>query len=105
MNTNSLENNRFKSVSDFKWCVKCGGEIEFEWKGKLYSITQPNGQINIGEGYYIKNDKCYNVISHSEYDISNELQVDTVEEVLEYIIDGDRLHDIITRVQVINRTI
>ena len=21
---NSLEDNRFKSISDFKWCMKCG---------------------------------------------------------------------------------
>ena len=29
-----IELNRFKTISDFKWCVNCGGEIEFEWKGK-----------------------------------------------------------------------
>ena len=27
---NSLEDNRFKSISDFKWCMKCGGEVEIE---------------------------------------------------------------------------
>lgn len=43
---NSQEENRFKTISEFKWCVNDGGEVEFEWKGKLYSITHPEGRIN-----------------------------------------------------------
>ena len=34
------EENRFETISDFKWCVDYGGEVEFEWKGTLYTITQ-----------------------------------------------------------------
>ncbi len=33
---NSLEDNRFKSVSDFKWCMARGGEVQFDWKGVSY---------------------------------------------------------------------
>jgi len=40
----------FESISDFKWCIKCGGEVDFEWKGKRYSITQP-GKISISEAF------------------------------------------------------
>ncbi len=34
---NSLEDNRFKSISDFKWCMARGGEVQFDWKGVSYS--------------------------------------------------------------------
>lgn len=51
------EEDQFKTISEFKWCVDCGGEVEFQWKGKSYSITHPDGRINIGEGYYIKDGK------------------------------------------------
>ena len=37
---NSLEDNRFKSISDFKWCMKCGGEVEIEWNGIHYGIIR-----------------------------------------------------------------
>lgn len=30
--------NRFETISDFKWCVNCGGEIQFEWHGKVFGI-------------------------------------------------------------------
>ena len=42
---NSLEENRFKSISDFKDCMNRGGEVEFEWKGILYCCF---GNISIG---------------------------------------------------------
>ena len=29
---NSLEEDHFESISEFKWCVNDGGEVEFEWK-------------------------------------------------------------------------
>ena len=27
---------QFESINDFKLCLKCGGEIEFDWNGKSY---------------------------------------------------------------------
>ena len=27
---------RFKTISDFKWSMKCGSEIQFDWKGISY---------------------------------------------------------------------
>lgn len=35
---NSEEDNRFKTISEFKECLICGGEVEFQWKGNAYSI-------------------------------------------------------------------
>lgn len=34
--TNTFEDDRFKSISDFKWCMRCGREIQFEWNGIMY---------------------------------------------------------------------
>lgn len=34
--TSTPEDNRFKTISDFKWCMKCGGEVQFDWKGVSY---------------------------------------------------------------------
>ena len=83
------EENRFETISDFKWCVDYGGEVEFEWKGTLYTITHPEGMINISEAWKPETEKwCA-----------------TADEALEYMIDGVRLREIITQVEVKARTI
>ena len=97
----SLQQNRFKTISDFENCMIRGGEVEFIWKDrdKIFGIfsglkktpTSPM-QILITRTY----------MDNPE---PTELWCDTVDEVLEYIIDGDRLRDIITKVEVTNRTI
>ena len=102
---NTIEENRFKTISDFKWCVDCGGEVEFEWKGKSYSVTHPEGRINIGEGYYKKDGKYFNALSHEECIDVDGMWGDTVDEILEYKVGGDRLRDVITQVEVTERTI
>lgn len=99
------EEDQFKTISEFKWCVDCGGEVEFKWKGKLYSITHPEGRINIGEGCYEKDGKYYNMNSHAEYSQNDDMWGDTADEILEYIVSGDKLRDVITQVEVIVRTI
>lgn len=104
-NTINNEENRFKTISEFKWCMRFHGEVEFKWKGKLYSITHPEGRINIGEGCYEKDGKYYNMNSHEEYSQNDEMWGDTADEILEYIVSGDKLRDVITQVEVIVRTI
>uniref|UniRef100_UPI003FF0C70A hypothetical protein n=1 Tax=Candidatus Fimivicinus sp. TaxID=3056640 RepID=UPI003FF0C70A len=87
--SNTPEENRFETISEFKWCVDCGGEVEFEWKGTLYTITHPEGMINISEAWKPETEKwCA-----------------TADEALEYRIDGVRLRDIITQAEVKARTI
>lgn len=96
---NTLEDNRFKTISDFKWCVDCGGEVQFEYHDKVFGIfpklkKTPNSPIQM---------------LISQVDIENpektEKWCDTADEVLEYIIDGIRLRDIITEVIVWDRTL
>ena len=94
-----LEENRFKTISDFKWCVKRGGEIEIEWNGKTFAIFSkikkaPSSPIQI-------------MISQVLIDNPEETErwYDTADELLEFQIDGERLGDIITKVDVNDRTI
>lgn len=87
--TNTPEQNRFKTISDFLFCMKCGGEVEFEWKGTYYSITHTETKIGISEAYKQETEKL----------------CDTADEVLEYLVSGDRLRDVITKVYVLLRTI
>ena len=97
---------RFENIRDFKWCMKCGGEVEFIWKGKSYSITHAKGTINIGEGYYIdQNGIARNVESHEPCKEIEGLDAETADGILEYVIDGDKLRDIITQIEVVSRTI
>lgn len=96
---NTPEDNRFKSISDFKWCVNSGGEVQFEYHNKVFGISPklkktPNGPIQM-----LISQVC---IENPE---ETEKWCDTADEVLEYIIDGIRLRDIITEVEVTDRTI
>ncbi len=102
----AFEDNRFKTLSEFKWCVNDGGEVEFEWKGKSYSITHPDGRINIGEGCYEKDGEYYNVTSHTKYIPGDgDLWGDTADDILDYNVSGDKLRDVITQVKVWFRSI
>ena len=102
----------FESISDFEDCMIRGGEVNFIWKGKMYvafgKILNPKTaqiEILIGEGYYLKDGMAYNAESHEPYIDTDEYFYKTVDEALEYMIDGIRLRDIITEVEVTERTI
>lgn len=87
---NSLEDNRFKSISEFKFCMRCGGEVEFEFHDKIYNMTHSNNRnIRISEAFRQETEK---ICKDSD-------------ELLEYVIDGVRLRDIITEVDITDRTI
>ena len=96
---NTLEENRFETISDFKWCVNCGGEVQFEWHGKVFGIwpklrKTPESPLQmLISQVLIKNMEA------------TEKWCDNADEVLEYIIDGERLRDIITKVDVTDRTL
>lgn len=94
-----IEQNRFHTISDFKWCANCGGEIEFVWNGKTFGVfpklrKTPDAplQMMISQIYVDDADR-------------GEKWCNNADEVLEYMIDGDRLRDIITKVNVTSRTI
>lgn len=96
---NTIEENRFETISDFKWCVNCGGEVQFKWHGKAFGIwpklrKTPDAPLQMLISQVL--------IENME---TTEKWCDSADEVLEYVIDGDRLRDIITKVEVIDRTI
>lgn len=96
---NSFEDNRFKTISDFKWCVNYGGEVEFEWKGRSYGIwpklrKTPDAPLQMLISQIFVADT-----------VSTEKWCDTADELLEYMVGEDRLRDVITQVTVWDRTI
>lgn len=97
--SNTLEENRFKSISDFKWCINNGGEVEIEWRGLSYGIFSQLRRT--------PNSPLQKMISQVgiEDPASTEKWCDTADEVLEYMVGDDRLRDVITQVTVWDRTI
>ena len=89
--TNSFEDNRFKTISDFKWSMICGGELTFEWNGIFYGAYR-DGEYGNGEKY------CICLI-----DGENERRFDSLEDLLNTSIGADRLRDVITQVTVWSR--
>ena len=83
--------NKFNTISDFKWCVIHGGEIEFVWKDKIYSITHDtNKRIGISQIYRQDTEQIY----------------ENVDQLLTYTLEtGEKLNDIITRAEISSRTL
>ena len=96
---NSLEDNRFKTISDFKWCVNSGGEIEFEYNDRVFGIF-PKLKRTSESGMQML--ICEKFVDNQQ---KTEKWCEDVDEILEYMIDGERLRDIITKVEVTDRTI
>lgn len=97
---NSLEDNRFKSISDFKWCMRQGGEVQFVWNGITYCC--------FGKIVQLGGSSTRMVIAQAgtvEVNAKTEKWCDTADELLEYMVGEDRLRDVITKVTVIERTI
>lgn len=80
--------NRFKTISEFKDCIIRGGEPVFSWNGTKYGVCLHE------DGYCIAD--IYG---------DNEKICTSPDDVLEYIVCGDRLRDVITQVIVVDRTI
>ena len=96
---NSLEDNRFKTIRDFKWCVDSGGEVVFIWNGRTFGIAP---KLRKTPSSPLQRLLAQLYIDGTE---QTEKWCDTADEVLEYTIDGQHLRDIITKVEVIDRTI
>jgi len=88
----------FESISDFKWSMKSGGEVQFIWKGVRYCAF----------GNIPRDGKRMMLISRSgtaEMNRRNAKWCDNADEVLEYMVGEDRLRDVVTQVEVFERTI
>ena len=90
------EDMKFESISDFKFSVEYGTEVEFSWKGKQYGVFKfmketPDSKEKILIAELGKPEK--------------DIYVDTVDEVLDFCFGGDRLRDIVTQVEVLLRNL
>ena len=85
---NSADDNSFRSIGEFEDCLIRGGEVVFLWKGITY------GLFGDDKGFCI-----------AHIDGSCEKWFDMLELLLDCDIDGDRLRDVITQVEVLDRTI
>ena len=79
-----------KRIKEFKLAIECGAEIEFQWKGIHF------GMVRYG---------IDNKITAYLWNQSDTAQAfDSADDALEYMVGGDRLRDVITRVTVLSRT-
>ena len=85
---NSEEDNRFKTISEFKECIIRGGEPVFVWNGESQGVCFADNGYCIARIYGTGEKMC-----------------SSPDSVLEYLLDGDRLRDIITRVSIISGNI
>ena len=90
------ESRAFTSIADFKQCMENGGEVQFTYNGKDYGVFPLQRQTPKSK------DQFY--IWQTGNDDS-EAWYDTTEELLDYIIEGKKLREIITEVEVFDRTI
>lgn len=97
---NAHEQNRFESISDFKWCMRCGGEVRFLWNGTTYCCF---GKITPVDGSASR--MVIAQAGSAEVNARTEKWCSNADELLEYMVGNDRLRDVITQVTVIERTI
>ncbi len=96
---NSPEENRFKTISDFKWCVNGGGEVEFCVGERIFGVFPKLKRTSDSPEQILICEKFV------ENQGRTERWSNTADEALEYMIDGVRLRDIITEVEVTDRTV
>lgn len=81
----------FESVWDFLDCMARGGEIQFRWQGKEYGMVRygPDRRITFYQAYYPE----------------SQCSFDNMERILDCRVGEDRLGDIITKVELIFRSV
>ena len=81
---------RFTSISDFKRSISWGCEAVFEWKGTVYGVVRYG------------TDKKITIYAANRPE--TEKVCETADDALDYMVGGDRLRDVITKVTVLSRT-
>jgi len=95
----------FKTISEFKWSMTYHSEVQFLYQGKSYTILPKYPGYNIGEGYRLVGDKPFNVGDGQFVEDIFGSDYDTIDALLNHKFDDSRLREIITRVEVTERTI
>jgi len=86
-----IGDSKFESISEFKCSLSRGAEIEFIWKGVQYGVVRygTDNKITVYEANKPETEKV----------------CETADDALDYIVGGDRLRDVITKVDVVFRSI
>ena len=82
------DNDKFETVDEFIAFLNRGGEVEFRFNNKIYSITHGNNSL-----YFIEQ---YNMLSQQTFS--------SIGELLEYKIENYKIYDIITVIEPFFRT-
>ncbi len=86
----SYDDNKFESISDFKWSLIHGSEIVFDWKENSYGIFR-------------NSDKRFSFSQANNQE--SEVICKSPDEILDIIIDGQKLREFITEVTVTHRNL
>ncbi len=89
-NDHYYDDNNFDSISDFKWSLIHGGEIVFDWKENSY-------------GVFRNSDKRFSFSQANNQE--SEVICKSPDEILNIIIDGQKLREFITEVTVTHRNV
>lgn len=81
----------FETISEFKRSLRWGAEIEFVWNNITYGVVRYG------------TDNKMTIYQANRPD--TEKVCDTADDVLEYMLGDDRLRDVVTKVQVVSRSI
>ncbi len=77
---------KFRSIEEFEYCIKKGGEVEFTYNQKTYSITFPDGII------------CLTYV-----DEESEKIFDNIDELMKTHIEGKSLRELSTIIEIYYR--
>jgi len=86
----------FKTISEFKWSIHYGAEIGFTWNGRNYHVcakVRPTPEADPM------------ILFYEDYKEETEQWFMTPDDVLDCLIDGAKLREIIKQVEVTERTI
>ena len=86
---NYIKFSKFEDLDDFRDSLLRGREIVFEYTGKEYGIFLFDDGIYVAQSEHYETEKVYQ----------------TPDEALEYTIDGVKIKDIITTVEIVHRGI
>ena len=90
------EDYRFKTISEFKWSVIRGAEIGFTWKDRNYHVCS---KVPPSPGA----DPM--ILFYEDYKEDTEQWFQTPDEVLDCLVGGTRLREIVTQIEVTERTV
>ncbi len=86
---------KFETLGEFKFYLSCGANVGFEYNGIEYGIE---AMFDENTGKKIEN--CYNIWIYDERFLAEDI---TLEEVLDFKLDGVKIRDLILTAEITER--